>query len=175
MSVRIAVPLAAAVLVALAFAVFWPSSRADANWTFADVQERVAQARTVTFRETSTIPRSGKEDAETETTQVSILAPSTIRTERGDGAYSLTDFRNQRAMAVDPKARRVTRFESLATVTGEMKRLNIYEFFRDIRTQAVEELPAREIGGKRYPGFLVRQEVSREPFFEERMTVEMKV
>jgi outer membrane lipoprotein-sorting protein len=172
MTVRITVPLAAVVLL-LACLLIWQPAQVDANMTFAEVQERLEQVKTITYRQ-KTIPSKQQVEEEPEIEKVFLLAPSTLRHEKPDGSYALMDLERGRSMYLDRKKKRVAIYEGIATITPEMKQLNFYELIRNIQGKAVSELPAKEIDGKKLPGFRAEREVSH-PMMKQKLTVRMNV
>lgn len=175
MTVRITVPLVAATLL-IASLLIWQPTPVDANVTFAEVQENLKQVKTMTYRQ-QTIPfeqQAGKPKKTPEIEKVLLLAPSTVRIEMANGSYSLLDPKRARSIAVDPNKKQVIRFEGMANIPPEMQQMNFYEFFRNIQSKAVSELPAKEIEGKKLPGFRVEREVSH-PMLKEKQTVKLNV
>ena len=77
-------------------------------------------------------------------------------------------------MYVDTNTKRAMRFEGMNNITPEMQQMNFYEYFRNIQAEAASELPAKEIDGKKLPGFRVEREVSH-PMMKEKQTVKMNV
>lgn len=172
MAVRITVPVAAIVLV-VACVLVWQPAEVDANMTFAEVQQRLEQVKTITYRQ-KTIPPKQQAEEEPEIEKVFLLAPSTLRYEKPDGSYALMDLERARSMYLDRKKKRVTVYEGIATITPEMKQLNFYELIRNIQGKAVSELPAKELDGKKLPGFRAEREVSH-PMMKQKLTVRMNV
>ncbi|HUG18377.1 MAG TPA: hypothetical protein VMM56_05330, partial [Planctomycetaceae bacterium] len=173
MLVRIAVSLAAVVML-VTFAVIWQPSEAGANVSFAEVQERVEKTKTLTYRETTITNGTDSREEQTETEKISLLAPSTVRFDKANGAYSLLDIGERRSLYVDPEKKQVTLFEGMGQITAEMQKMNLYDFLRGIQARAVSNLPAKSLDGKQCPGFLVQHEVAH-PWSEEKLAIELSV
>lgn len=171
--VRVAVSLAAVVTL-VTFAVIWQPSEAGANVSFAEVQESVKSTKTLTYRETTITNGSDSREEQTETEEISLLAPSTVRFDKANGAYSLLDIGERRTLYVDPEKQQVTLFEGMGQITAEMQKMNLYDFFRGIQARAVSNLPAKTLDGKQCPGFLVKHEVEH-PWSEESLAIELSV
>lgn len=172
MSVRITVPLAAVALL-IAAVLIWQPSEVDANVTFDDVKQNLEQVKTITYRQ-KTIPPRQQDEEELEIEKVLLLAPSTLRHEKPDGSYALMDLKRGRSMYLDREKKRVTLYEGIGTITAEMKQMNFYELIRNLQGKAVSELPAKELDGRKMPGFRVEREVSH-PMMKQKLTVRMNL
>lgn len=174
MAVRVTVSLAAAALLITSFLI-WQPTPVDAYVTFAEMQDNLEQVKTISYRQRTLLEQSSDKPKETPVIEkVLLLAPSTIRVEQANGSYSLLDLKRGRSMAVDPKKKRVMRFEGMANITPEMKQMNFYDFIRNIQAKAVSELPAKTIDGKKRLGFRIERAVDH-PMMEKKLSLKMNV
>jgi outer membrane lipoprotein-sorting protein len=111
---------------------------------FADVQEKVRNTRTLTFKMT----RQHKGRAETE--RILIQAPNLLRVESAGAKVSIIDYEQRKWLAIDPAKKEATVYQGIGLAAPD-----IYGMLRNLQKDTIKRLPPREIDGKTAPGFLV--------------------
>jgi outer membrane lipoprotein-sorting protein len=143
-------PIAASILflaggTMLLLAWIWSSGT---NLAFAEVQEKVAGTRTVTF--TQIIKAEGNPFRKT---RIFIQAPGLMRGEQEDGTYTIMDSEKRQSLTLDPKEKKAVLFLGLSEMIAVP---NVYELVRDAAQDVLENLPEQAIGGKKAVGYRVR-------------------
>ena len=134
---RIAV-LASATAGVIAIAVLFAVFGSGAQLTFAQVAEQVAKTRSVTMKQSMSVP--GKP---AETLRIAILSDGLIRLDMPDGHYTIADT-NGNALCVSPREKRATVMQGLNAPS-----INLYEIVRNIVSEKSDRLPDETLDGRK--------------------------
>ncbi len=113
--------------------------------TFAQVAEQIAKTRSVTCKQTVSIP--GKP---AETTHIAILADGLFRADMPNGDYTVQNMMNGQALCVSPLKKKAIVMLGLG-----MPSINLYEMVRNIVSEKSERLPDETIDGRKTNVFRV--------------------
>ena len=115
------------------------------QFSFAAIQEKVAQTRSVTFKQTTRIDPG----APPETDRMLVLADGLSRMERPNGNYTVMDMKTGKALLVSRQDKKATIFLGLNVPSG----INPYEMLRVMVNDASKRLADEVIDGQKVSVF----------------------
>ena len=106
--------------------------------TFAQVAEKVAKTRSVTMKQSISVPGKAAE-----TLQIAILSDGLVRIDMPDGHYTIADA-NGNALCVSPREKKATVMQGLNAPS-----INLYEIVRNIVSETSVRLPDETLNGRK--------------------------
>lgn len=134
----------------VAIVVLFISPGGQSQFAFAQVIEKVQQTHSLAFKTKG----EGPDGQALEEIRILILPDGKMRAESAIG-YSIQDIKSHKMIMVQKENKTVQIFEGFSPPAPEIDKINVYELIRNIRKDAIENLPDEEIDGRKAMVFRV--------------------